>query len=64
MFTGIIEETGLVESIQPGAKSIQLAVRAGRCARGLKTGDSVAVNGCCLTAVKIASSRGIPFRLS
>src|SRR5688500_8162767 len=49
MFTGIVEETGVVESIRPGAKAIQLAVRAGACARGLKTGDSVAVNGCCLT---------------
>jgi len=54
MFTGIVEETGVVESIRrPGAKAIQLAVRAGECARGLKVGDSVAVNGCCLTVVKL-----------
>lgn len=57
MFTGIIEETGVVESIRPAAKAIELVVRAARCGRGLKIGDSVAVNGCCLTAVKI-STRG------
>src|SRR5487761_2384286 len=54
MFTGIIQETGTVEKIAAGAKSIALTVRAGVSARGLKPGDSVAVNGCCLTAVKIS----------
>jgi riboflavin synthase len=57
MFTGIVQETGTVEKIARGAKSIALTVRAGVSARGLKLGDSVAVNGCCLTVVKI-SARG------
>jgi len=52
MFTGIVEETGTVECIQPTAKSIELTVRPRLCARGLKVGDSLAVNGCCLTVVK------------
>src|SRR5438445_1059648 len=52
MFTGIIEETGIVECIQPSARTIQLTVRARLCARGLKIGDSLAINGCCLTVVK------------
>ena len=55
MFTGIVEEVGTVEKIKPTAKSIQLTVRMKVCGRGLKVGDSVAVNGCCLTVVKIAS---------
>ena len=55
MFTGIVEETGVVERIQPAAKSIELTVRAKICGRGLKIGDSLAVNGCCLTVVKLAS---------
>jgi len=55
MFTGIVEETGVVEGIKPSARAIQLAVRAKACARGLKIGDSLAVNGCCLTAVTIES---------
>jgi riboflavin synthase len=57
MFTGIVQETGTAEKIERGAKSILFTVRAKTSARGLKIGDSVAVNGCCLTAVKI-SARG------
>ncbi|PYI81688.1 MAG: riboflavin synthase [Verrucomicrobia bacterium] len=54
MFTGIVEETGTVERIKLAAKSIELTVRARLCGRGLKAGDSLAVNGCCLTVVKLA----------
>ena len=56
MFTGIVEEAGVVERIKTTAKSIELTVRAVKCAPGLKIGDSLAVNGCCLTAVKISGS--------
>ena len=55
MFTGIVEEAGTVGQIKPAAQSIQLTVRARVCGRGLKAGDSLAVNGCCLTAVKLAA---------
>jgi riboflavin synthase len=55
MFTGIVEETGTVESIRPAAKSIELTVRANVCARGLKVSHSLAINGCCLTVVKMRS---------
>ena len=48
MFTGIVEEAGVVEAITPTKKSIALTVRAGALARGVKLGASVAVNGCCL----------------
>src|SRR5580658_1376894 len=57
MFTGIVQETGTVEKIERGTKSILLTIRAKTSVRGLKTGGSLAVNGCCLTAAKI-SSRG------
>ena len=52
MFTGIVEETGLVERIQPTPKSIELTVRAKVCASETRVGNSVAVNGCCLTVVR------------
>lgn len=55
MFTGIVEEAGTVERIKPTGKSIEMTVRANVCGRGLKIGGSVAVNGCCLTAVKITT---------
>jgi riboflavin synthase len=55
MFTGIVEEAGRVERIKPARKSIQLTVRARIVGRGLKPGASVAVNGCCLTVVKLTA---------
>ena len=55
MFTGIVEEAGTVERIRPAANSIELTVRACVCGRGLKIGGSLAVNGCCLTVVKLAA---------
>jgi riboflavin synthase len=58
MFTGIVEETGIVEAVKPSARSIQLTVRSKVCVRGLKVGDSLAVNGCCLTVVKLTPFRG------
>lgn len=58
MFTGIVEETGVVESIRESKAGITLAVRSLVCARGTKTGDSIAVNGCCLTATQIERKRG------
>ncbi len=54
MFTGIVEETGVVERVNPTDQAIELTVRPRLCAQGLKVGDSLAVNGCCLTAVKVA----------
>lgn len=57
MFTGIVAEAGVVDRIRPTSKSIELTVRAQSTARRLKIGDSLAVNGCCLTAVKF-SKRG------
>jgi len=57
MFTGIIEDTGTVERIEAAVSGIRLAVHTKAYARGLKIGDSMAVNGCCLTVVKINRSR-------
>jgi riboflavin synthase len=54
MFTGIVEEAGTVERIRPAAKSIELTVRTRVCGRGLRRGQSLAVNGCCLTVIKLA----------
>ena len=57
MFTGIVEETGTVAGVRQTAAGIQLTVRCRVTGRGLKLGDSVAVNGCCLTVVR-QSARG------
>ncbi|MBM3879195.1 MAG: riboflavin synthase [Verrucomicrobia bacterium] len=53
MFTGLVEEAGVVDRITPTAQAIELVVRPSRCGRGVRIGDSLAVNGCCLTVVKL-----------
>ena len=55
MFTGIIEEIGVVESIHPGDKSVRLTISLRKTGVGLRVGDSLALNGCCLTVVEISS---------
>ncbi len=57
MFTGLIEETGKIERIERKPGAIRLRLRLKFCAKGLKQGDSLAVNGCCLTVVKIERQR-------
>jgi riboflavin synthase len=57
MFTGIVEETGVVKAIKPGKRSIALTVETKVCGQDLKLGDSLAVNGCCLTVVKLSGPK-------
>lgn len=52
MFTGLVEETGQVRSVQRTGRSLHLTVQARRVLEGLRPGDSVAVNGVCLTVVR------------
>jgi riboflavin synthase len=56
MFTGIVEEAGEVISFEEGANAWRLKVAARLVTEGLQLGDSVAVNGCCLTAVAFSES--------
>ncbi len=49
MFTGIVEEAGRVVSFAQGAASWRLQIAAGTTLVGAALGDSIAVNGCCLT---------------
>lgn len=50
MFTGIIETTGTVKQIRHGEKSAILTISAPEIMDDVKVGDSIAVNGVCLTA--------------
>ena len=50
MFTGIVEEMGTIRSVRRGRSSSVLSVGADKVLSDLKIGDSVAVNGVCLTA--------------
>lgn len=57
MFTGIIEEAGLIRSLRPASAGALIQIEAGRIAPGLKPGDSVAVNGVCLTVKEATGQR-------
>ncbi len=57
MFTGIVEAQGRVRSARAHEGILELAIRAPEIARGLRRGDSVAVNGVCLTARAIGRGR-------
>ncbi|WP_019153478.1 riboflavin synthase [Robertmurraya massiliosenegalensis] len=49
MFTGIVEELGTLQNIQPKGKTLILTIQSHKVLEGLKLGDSIAVNGVCLT---------------
>lgn len=53
MFTGIIEELGRIQSVTLAGNSGRIAVKARKVLEGTKIGDSIAVNGVCLTVISI-----------
>ena len=55
MFTGLIEEVGRVAAVRADNRSSRLQIAAPQIAKQTRSGDSIAVNGCCLT---LASHRG------
>ena len=60
MFTGVIEGVGKVEKITQNTKNrsaFQMTVDLGKNAKGLKVGQSVALNGVCLSATKISKNK-------
>ena len=56
MFTGLVEEGGVVEQVVPRDGGARLAIGAQVVLEGLAVGDSVAVNGACLTAVEVTEA--------
>lgn len=54
MFTGIVEAAGTVQRVAISQAGARVEIRAPRVASEVRLGDSVAVNGCCLTVVEIA----------
>src|SRR5436309_14887443 len=52
MFTGLIEEVGGVVALRSAGPATELELLAPRLAEQVRIGDSVAVNGCCLTVVR------------
>ena len=57
MFTGIIEEVGKIKNIQ-GGTNYKLTIGASKILEDIHLGDSIAVNGICLTAISWLIHRG------
>ena len=53
MFTGIIEEVGTIRKVIAGRTSGSIEIQASRVLQGTRTGDSIAVNGVCLTVTSM-----------
>src|SRR5437868_10610876 len=53
MFTGIIEELGCVRSVEKRGKDARLVIAARTVTEGSRDGDSISVNGVCLTALDV-----------
>ena len=56
MFTGLVAELGTVMELKQLKQSYNITVKAQKVLENLKIGDSIAVNGACLTVVKISGS--------
>ena len=57
MFTGIIEDTGTVAAIEPTDKGMRLTLTTALDLSDTAIGDSIAVDGCCLTATVVSADR-------
>jgi riboflavin synthase len=55
MFTGIVEELGTIETVEDQGDAVRLTIRAQTVLDDVRRGDSIAVNGCCLTVVEQAA---------
>ena len=56
MFTGLVAELGTVQKLAQQGNSYHLTVAAQKVMQNLKIGDSVAVNGACLTVVRLGDA--------
>lgn len=56
MFTGIVEEIGKIKAIKKGKNSARLVINAKKVLEDVKLGDSIAVNGVCLTVTEFSNS--------
>lgn len=56
MFTGIVEEIGVIEAIQRRDRFVQLSIKASVVTEDLKLGDSVSTNGVCLTVTALTGN--------
>jgi riboflavin synthase len=57
MFTGLVEGTGRILRLKQEGASTRLRIEMGSLAEGIRLGDSIAINGCCLTVTALAGDQ-------
>lgn len=57
MFTGIVEEVGTIHAIKKGSSSMQMVIKCNYVLSDVKKGDSIAVNGVCLTVSEFSKTQ-------
>ena len=57
MFTGIVEEIGIIKNVKRGSRSVVLEIQARKVLEDLRVGDSIATNGVCLTVVSFSNGK-------
>jgi len=57
MFTGLVEETGIVQVLQQEGPVCKLTVEADKALQNIQLGDSIANNGCCLTVTSVSGKK-------
>ena len=57
MFTGIVEEIGIIKNVKRGGRSVVLEIQARKVLEDLRVGDSIATNGVCLTVVSFSNGK-------
>ena len=62
MFTGIIEETGVIENVSKSGQTSTFTIQASTVLSDLKNGDSINTNGICLTVTKFTKDKGEFFK--
>jgi riboflavin synthase len=55
VFTGIIEEIGIIKNIKPIAQAKRITIQSKKVIKNLNVDDSISVNGVCLTVVSVVS---------
>ena len=55
MFTGLVQELGTVEAMEPHADALRLSIHAPRTVAEAALGDSIAINGVCLTVADLST---------
>jgi riboflavin synthase len=57
LFTGLVEEIGIVEAVAKSTKSARITIKASTVLEGTKLGDSICTNGVCLTVTEFSNNR-------